>query len=561
MKLNPQAIINAGSVGGGCSGGIQIGTNVPSGIDNNHRFSNEQERDEYFTTHLSELYRLKTIIVVGSDLQLWTGETNPANHDGSKWNVMSWVIQGMQGTQGEKGRDGVSIRSITANIITDQNYWELMIEMSDDTVQRVNFPIPDVLNGFAHRLGSLETRFGLTGNLLNNLDVAVTQGRYAFNDTSYNKPPMSSSGSVDIYETQGNIIQVAYSIGNGIYTRLRHNGEWEKWIPLSSGENGMNNDQINVLDSLNRRLPAISPTATDLNRYVEQGRYCFNEGTANRPNGTVLHGSVDVHACRDHILQIATSIEGIIFHRALTVETNRWSDWVPISDQTGGATIYKFPRAACVYTTSVSLQDVPTRFYIPWKYIIHDNYGCTPRIEHPDRQNDADFWWIAPKSGSYDIEMLLDLSFIDNPTSIPIMATVTAWFNHADGRESQVAVYEIPFDVRQKNQTTKRIKLHVNNMYADEKIRWGIEFHGASWTQNDNPNVSMTPFRTMLIVDEAEYDTAKRIANLAYKSWSSFYAAQGTAAIVSKTSDDKVRLNGVKWKADIVDIEAKKEQA
>lgn len=49
MKLNPQAIINAGSVSGGCSGGgIQIGTNVPSGIKNTHRFENEGDE-----THIS----------------------------------------------------------------------------------------------------------------------------------------------------------------------------------------------------------------------------------------------------------------------------------------------------------------------------------------------------------------------------------------------------------------------------------------------------------------------------------------------------------------------------
>lgn len=564
MKLNPQTVINAGAVSGGCSGsGIQIGTNVPSGIDNNHRFSTPEERDQYFQTHLSELYRLKTIIVVGSDLQLWTGETNPVNYDGSKWNTMTWVIQGMQGVPGEKGSDGVSVRSITVNLMEEQNKWELEFGMSDDTVQKVDFPIPDVLQGFNTRLGSLETRFGVTGSVLNNLDIALNQGRYSFNDATYHKPPMASSGSVDVYESQGNIIQVAYSVGNGVYMRLRHNGAWENWSPLAGGGggNGMNNDQVNSLDSLNRRLPAISPAATDLNVYKEQGRYCFNEATANRPNGTVLHGSVDVHACRDHILQIATSIEGIIFHRAFTVATGQWSEWVPISDQTGGSTIHPFPRVACVYTTGFALHDSPARFYIPWKFVIHDNYGCTPRIQHPDRQTDADFWWVCPKTGSYDMEVLFDMSFVDNMNSIPVMARVTAWFRHVDGREESVAVYELPFDVKTKQQTTKRMKLQINQMYLDEKIRWAVEFIGASWTSSDNPNVALAPFRTMLIVDEAEFDTAKRISKLAYNTWATYYAGHGTAAIVAKTVDDKVRLNAVKWKAEIVDVEAKKEPA
>lgn len=465
MKLNPQAIINAGSVSGGGSsgGGIQIGTNVPCGIKNNHRFENEQERDAYFATHFPELDRLKTIIVCGAKLQLWTGATAQSPYDNTKWVDMTWVIQGEQGTAGEKGENGRGIAQIKASISDDDREWTLEITYTDGTEESLLFPVPDVLANVAQRLSALEVRWTAPGNPVNNLDTTLSQGRYPVSDASYHKPPMmANKGSVDVYTVEGSTIQVVRSIDGGVYTRTRHNGHWSEWVSSSGGDGGnggggLTGDQEALLTSLGKRLPEVSPETRDLNSLQTQGRFCYDEQSANRPNGTQVHGSVDVHACKDHVLQIATSIDGVMYHRSLDKANGRWGEWLQISDHTGGATIYAFPRVSCVYTTSRSLLLDPGRgsFYIPWKYVIHDNYGCTPQISSPDRQEDADHWWVCPKSGSYDLQLLLDVSFIKTAQTIPAMLVLTAWHRKNDGSETQAARYNLTLDLGQKQQKNK----------------------------------------------------------------------------------------------------------
>lgn len=86
-------------------------------------------------------------------------------------------------------------------------------------------------------------------------------------------------------------------------------------------------------------------------------------------------------------------------------------------------------------------------------------------------------------------------------------------------------------------------------------IRWQVNIVGANWSADDNPDVSIVPFRTMLMVDESEYDTAKRIGALAYHTWANFQAKQGFAATVGEDAG-KARLNAVKWGATIEDVEA-----
>lgn len=566
MKLNPQAIINAGSVSGGCSGGgIQIGTNVPSGIKNTHRFENEEARDEYFTEHFPELERLKTIIVCGEKLQLWTGKTAQSPYDNSKWVDMTWVIQGEQGIPGEKGENGRGIARIEANLSEDDRNWTLEVTYSDGTQESLVFPVPEVLANVAQRLSAIEVKWTTT-NPINNLDVTTSPGRYPVGDATYGKPPMmANKGSADVYVVDGSILQVVRSIDGGVYSRIRHNGAWREWNSQSgegSGGGGLNGDQEAMLTSLGKRLPEISPETLDLNTLTKQGRFCYFEGSANRPNGTQTHGSVDVHACKDHVLQIATSIDGVMYHRSYTKRTDRWTEWLQISDHTGGATIYAFPRVSSVFTTAQNLIEVTNpgtgngSFYIPWKYVIHDNYGCTPQIKEPQRQEDADHWWVAPKSGSYDMELLFDIGFIKTQQTIPPIFVVTAWHRTNEGNERLAARYNIGFDVSTKNQKTKSLKLRLNQIPSGEMFRWQVTFSGGSWSSSDNPDVSLVPFRTLLMVDEVEHDTAKRVGALAYNTWANFQAKKGLAATVGEDDMQKARLNAVKWGAIIESVEA-----
>lgn len=562
MKLNPQAIINAGSVGGSSSGGVQIGTNVPSGIQNNHRFANEGERDAYFATHFPELERLKTIIVCGSKLQLWTGANAQSPYENTHWVDMTWVIQGEAGTPGEKGDSGRGIARLEARVSPDDRQWTIEVTYSDATQESLVFPVPDVLANVAQRLTALEVRWTTTGIPVNNLDATLDQGRYPVGDTTYGKPPMmANKGSADVYVVDSSVIQVVHSIDGGVYSRMRHNGQWSEWVSKSGGGGGagLTGDQEAMLTSLGTRLPELSPSTRDLNSLQKQGRFCYDEQSANRPNGVITHGSVDVHACRDHVLQIATSIEGVMYHRALDKANGTWSEWLQISDHTGGAPIFAFPRVASVYTTSQNLLDATSPhagfFYIPWKYVIHDNYGCTPRIKEPDRQADADHWWVAPKSGSYDMELLLDVSFIKTQATIPVMIVATAWHRDTLGHEHMAARYNMPLDVTQKNQKTKSAKLRLNQIPNGDMVRWQVEFTGGNWSQADNPDVSFVPFRTMLMVDEVEFDTAKRIGALAYNTWANFHAKPGLAATVIEDTG-KARLNAVKWNNVIENIEA-----
>lgn len=564
MKLNPQAVINAGSVSGGSGGGIQIGTNVPCGIKNTHRFENEQKRDEYFTVHFVELDRLKTIIVCGGNLQLWTGQTAQSPYDNTKWVDMTWVIQGEKGTTGDKGENGRGIVRIEAQISNDDRDWTLEVTYTDATTESLTFPIPDVIANVAQRLTALEVRWATTGNTVNNLDSIIEQGRYPVGNNTHGKPPMmANKGSADVYVVEGSIIQVVRSIDGGVYTRMRYNGRWNKWVSQngggSGGGGGLTGDQEAMLISLGQRLPEVSPNILDLNELQKQGRFCYDEQSANRPNGTQVHGSVDVHACGSYVLQIATSVDGVMFHRALDKANGQWSDWLQISDHTGGATIYPFPRSASVFTTAQNLIEVTKPgagfFYIPWKYVIHDNYGCTPQIQHPVRQPDANHWWVCPKSGSYDMELLLDMSFIKTQATIPVMMVVTAWHRYNDGREVMAARYNMPLDVTQKNQKTKSAKLRINQMPSGEMIRWQVQFTGGSWSDQDNPDVSFAPFRTMLMVDEADFDIAKRIGALAYNTWANFQSKKGYSAMVVDEAG-KARLNAVKWAASIESVEA-----
>ena len=564
MKLNPQAIINAGSVGGssGAGGGIQIGTNVPCGIQNNHRFENEAERDAYFQTHFTELDRLKTIIVCGGKLQLWTGQTAQSPYDNSKWVDMTWVIQGEAGTAGEKGEAGRGIARIEAKISDDGQHWSLEITYTDGTDETLVFPVPQILENLAQRVTAIEVRWNTTA-AIPNLDAAITQGRYPVADNTYAKPPMmASKGSVDVYVVDSSVIQVARSIDGGVFSRMRHNGAWTEWVSQSSGGGsggGLTGDQEAMLISLGKRLPEVSPNTQDLNSLQTQGRFCYDEQSANRPNGTVVHGSVDVHACKDYVLQIATSVEGVMYHRSLDKANGIWSNWLQISDHTGGATIFAFPRVASVFTTSQNLIEA-TRpgvgfYYLPWKYVVHDNYGCTPQIQHPQRQEDADQWWVCPKSGNYDIDLMIDVSFVKTAQTIPIMLEVTAWHRKIDGSEERAALYRIPLDQTQTTQKTRSLKLRVQQMAHGDMMRWQVKFDGSNWSEQDNPDVSFVPFRTMLMVDEAEYDTAKRIGALAYNTWANFQAKNGLMASVIEDAG-KARLNAIKWNTVIETVNA-----
>lgn len=569
MKLNPQAIISAGSVSGGCSGGgIQIGTNVPSGIKNTHRFENEGARDAYFTEHFPELDRLKTIIVCGAKLQLWTGNTAQSPYDNSKWVDMTWVIQGEQGITGEKGENGRGIARIAAQLSDDDRRWTLEITYTDSTQESLVFPVPEVLANFVQRLNAIEVKWTTT-NPINNLGVAISPGRYPVGDATYGKPPMmANKGSADVYVVDGSVIQVVRSVDGGVYTRIRHNGEWSEWNSQNDGGiggGGLTGDQEAMLTSLSTRLPETSPEILDLNTLTKQGRFCYFEGTANRPNGAQAHGSVDVHSCKNYVLQIATSVEGVMYHRSYTKKTDSWSEWTQISDHTGGATIYEFPRVSSVFTTAQSLIEATTpgtgggAFYIPWKYVIHDNYGCTPRISEPVRQNDADHWWVCPKYGSYDMELIFDVGFVKTPQTIPPIFTITVWHRLTDGREQQAARYQIGLDVSQKNQTSKSLKLRMTHITSGEMFRWHVSFNGGSWSSSDNPDVSLVPFRTLLMVDEVEHDSAKRIGSLAYNTWANFQARKGLAATVGEDESKKARLNAVKWSASIENVDASNE--
>lgn len=562
MKLNPQAIINAGSVGGGCSGGgIQIGTNVPSGIRNTHHFDNKEDRDKYFETHFPELERLKTIIICGEELQLWKGETAQSPYDNTKWVDMTWVIQGEQGIPGEKGENGRGIARIAAQLSDDDRNWTLEITYSDSTQESVVFPVPDVLANFVQRLNSIEVKWTTTIPV-NNLGVVVTPGRYPVGDATYGKPPMmANKGSADVYVVDNSVIQVVRSVDGGVYTRTRHNGDWSEWVSQSGdggmGGGGLNGDQEAMLLSLGRRLPEVAPETEDLNTLTEQGRYCYFSGSAHRPNGSQTHGSVDVHTCKDHVLQIATSIEGVMYHRSQSKRDGNWTDWVQISDHTGGATIYAFPRVSSVFTTSKSLLLDPGThsFYIPWKYIIHDNYGCTPHIQTPNRQDDADHWWWCPKSGSYDMELLFDVSFVNKKETIPTMIVAKALRKKPDGEEVEIASYNFVMDTAQKNQKTKSAKLQLKHFVSGEMVRWQIILVGGSMSKEDNPDIGIAPFRTMLIVDEAEYDTAKRVGYLAYNTWANFHAKPGIAVTVGEDDQQKARVNAVKWGSTIENVD------
>lgn len=565
MKLNPQAIINAGSVGGGCSGGgIQIGTNVPSGIRNTHHFDNKEERDKYFETNFPELERLKTIIICGEELQLWKGETAQSPYDNTKWVDMTWVIQGEQGIPGEKGENGRGIARISAQLSDDDRNWTLEITYSDGTQESLVFPVPDVLANFVQRLNAIEVKWTTTIPV-NNLGDAISPGRYPVGDETYGKPPMmANKGSADVYVVDNSVIQVVRSVDGGVYTRTRHNGDWSEWVTQRGdgemGGGGLNGDQEAMLLSLGRRLPEVAPETEDLNTLTEQGRYCYFSGSAHRPNGSQTHGSVDVHTCKDHVLQIATSIEGVMYHRSQSKRDGNWTDWVQISDHTGGATIYAFPRVSSVFTTSQNLIEKTTPgtgrglFYIPWKYIIHDNYGCTPHINTPEKQQDADYWWVCPKSGSYDMELLFDVSFIKTPQTIPPLFTLLVWHRSNDN-EREIAKYQVALDVTQKNQKTKSLKLRLAHIPSGDKIRWQVSFNGGSWTQEDNSDVSLVPFRTMLMVDEAEYDTAKRIGYLAYNTWANFQSKTGIAVTVGEDDQHKARVNAVKWGSAIENVD------
>nr|DAF65565.1 MAG TPA: hypothetical protein [Caudoviricetes sp.] len=564
MKLNPQAIINAGSVGGGTGsgGGIQVGTNVPCGIQNNHRFENEQERDAYFATKFAELDRLKTIIVCGGKLQLWTGKTALSPYENTHWVDMTWVIQGEQGTAGEKGENGRGIAAMKANISDNDHEWTLEITYTDGTEEMLVFPVPDVLANVAQRLSALETNWTAPGTWIHSLDVHIVQGRFPVNEATQQKPPMmAGKGSVDVYKVGDNdVVQVVRSIDGGVYTRSRQSGQWSQWVSSEGGGGsggGLTGDQEAMLISLGTRLPEMSPETRDLNTLQKQGRFCFDSHTANRPQGA-NHGSVDVHACKDHVLQIATSLDGVMFHRALEKANGRWSEWLQVSDNTGGATIYAFPRVSCAYTTAKSLRMEPGRhsFYIPWKYVIHDNYGCTPRTN----VQDAEEWWVCPKSGSYDMEVYIDVSFVKTQQTLPPMIVLEAYHRSQDGQERELARYNMPLDLSQKNQKTKSAKLQLLQFASGDMIRWRVSAAGASWSEDDNPDVSFVPFRTMLMVDEAEFDTAKRIGRLAYNTWANFQAQKGYAATAGAADGGKARLNAVKWLATVEEVTAEPNQ-
>lgn len=553
MRINPQAIINSGIVGS--SGGINIGTNVPCGINNKHRFASTEERDAYFPNNLHELERLITIIIVGSDLQLWTGDSQPSAYDNTKWSVMTWVIQGPQGVEGLPGIDGVGIRSITASLSQEQLHWQLNVSLTNGTVETLQIPVPDMTKDIVLKVSSLMSRFNTTGTVIDNMNNGTSQGRYAINQDTISKPPMVTIGSVDVHKSGDTIIQVVHT-DTSTYKRTKKGNQWSDWISGGSSGGGLSTEQENALISLTSRLPEVASNATDLNTYNKQGRFCYNQDTQNKP-GSSQHGSIDVYSCDNHILQLANTVEGEIYHRTFLKSTGVWGEWTQISDLTGGATIHQFPKVSSVYTTQLNIRNQSKEFYIPWTFIVHDNYGCTPRIVGSRRPADLDHWWVAPKPGSYDMQLYVDMSFIQTQATIPNMLVAKAFLTDVRGRETLVSEYELPFDVGTKIQTVKLLNLRLDNIHTNEKVRWQITVVGGSWSQEDNPNVAMTPFRTMLVVDEADYDTGQRIGAMAFRNLATFYAFEGTAATVGLDSDGKARLNAVKWSGRTETVTAK----
>lgn len=557
MKINPQAVINAGMLSSQASGGgIQIGTNVPCGIPNFHRFASTQERDEYFTNHLADLTRLQTIIVCGSDLQLWTGQSVPEAYEAQHWSTMTWVIQGQQGVAGSDGQDGVGIKNITAQVDPNSpDTWKLTFTLTDNNVKEVTYPIPELLATLSDDIDDLRVRFGSRPISVDDMDDKIDQGRYAFNELTHNKPPSMNTGSIDVYHFDGAVMQMAYDENGSRATRHKPTANpWTAWQVVVEGSNGGGDiGESVILASLNHRFARMSPDIKNANDFLEQGRFCYSSRTANIPAGATS-GTLDVYACSTHVYQHMTDISGTSWNRHAVKEENSWSDW-HLSGFGGGR---HFPRLASAYTTGHKFTEDTRKssFYIKWKYAIHDNYGCTePLVTDPSEEANRLDWWVCPKSGSYEMTLLFNVSYIKTPATIPPMFVVKAWHRKLDGTETEVASFNMVSESGKKVQSTKKAKLLLDNFVVGDKIRWQVIAAGAQWSAEDNPDASLTPFRTMLYVDEIGYDTAKRVADLAFTTWGAFHAKQGYAASVGGDTSGNARINAVKWASEIVDVQ------
>ena len=549
MKLNPEAIIQAGSVGGAVSGGTGGGAcGAPGVIDSKYWFRDNQERDAYFNPdHLDELQRLKTFIIVGSELQLWTGETKPDAYNNTLWNVTTWVIAGPEGAKGDPGKDGIGIRKAIIVNSPDQKAWVLTIVYTEGNDQVITVPYPPLITDLEARVEDIEHRFNSDALLTPDLDIERRQGRFAVNSTTLNRPALLSGVTfVDVYNYQDATVQELHTIQGQTQFRVKVDpSPWTAWRDMvgssGGGGGGINPILEAIIESLNQRFAVTSAQTPNLDAKTEQGRFCFDVNTVNRPP-ECEHGSVDVHACKDHIIQFATGANFTTYIRVKDINTGVWSEW---KETAGKSAITDYPSVSTLFTTDVQIHNHmgQNEFYIPWKYISDDNYGCTVF-------NSQDYW-KCPKPGNYSFELFFTLSHIKTTDTIPTMTVIEVYKTSvATGTESKISTYEIANDTSKKDQDTFTMTTLCNDMLPGDMIRYKVIFVGASWSEADNPDVAILPYRTMLAVDEVGKDTSLRKANGAYYTWANFQSIEGYAAIAgpdATAGTDAARIRGYKW--------------
>lgn len=106
MDINPSAVINSFdrfTQGGGSLPNLNgIGIIIP---DMWH-FATTQDRDDYFSIRLDELFHNGIMVLVTKEIHVWSGPTNPAVYDPNKWENSHYVIKGPKGDKGDTGPAG-----------------------------------------------------------------------------------------------------------------------------------------------------------------------------------------------------------------------------------------------------------------------------------------------------------------------------------------------------------------------------------------------------------------------------------------------------------------------
>lgn len=83
-------------------------------IPDNYKFANQGAADSYFQSHLDELERQSTFIMVGSVMKVWMGLTKPALYSSADWQDGNALIAGKDGVAGKDGT------TIIDNLKTDE---------------------------------------------------------------------------------------------------------------------------------------------------------------------------------------------------------------------------------------------------------------------------------------------------------------------------------------------------------------------------------------------------------------------------------------------------------